>query len=45
MIMQSLEAKMPDALNRWIGPLIPAVLMLSVVITNHVITGSRNDRK
>jgi hypothetical protein len=39
------EAKMPDALNHWIGPFIPVVFMLSVVIANHVITGQRNDRK
>lgn len=36
---------MPETLNHWIGPFIPAVLMLSIVIANHVVTGQRNDRK
>jgi hypothetical protein len=36
---------MPDTLNYWIAPFIPVVLMLSVVIANHIVTGQRNDRK
>lgn len=36
---------MPDSLSHWISPFIPVVLMMSIVITNHVLTGQRNDRK
>jgi hypothetical protein len=36
---------MPDTVSHWITPLIPVVLMLSIVISNHVVTGLRNDRK
>ncbi len=35
---------MPDV-NHLITPLIPVVLMVSIVITNHVVAGQRNDRK
>jgi hypothetical protein len=36
---------MPDTVNHWVTPLIPVVLMLSIIIANHVVTGQRNDRK
>jgi len=36
---------MPGAVNHWITPLIPVMLMLSIIITNHVVTAQRNDRK
>ena len=36
---------MPDSVNHWVTPLIPVVLMLSIIIANHVVTGQRNDRK
>src|SRR5271168_679636 len=36
---------MPGTFGSWVTPLVPVVLMLSIVITNHVVTAQRNDRK
>jgi hypothetical protein len=35
---------MPDVAH-WIGPMIPVVLMLSIVVMNHVVTGQRTEKK
>ena len=36
---------MPEAFGHWIAPFTPVVLMLSIVVMNHVVTGQRNDKK
>jgi hypothetical protein len=33
------------AFSHVIGPLVPVLLMLSIVVTNHVVTGSRTNKK
>src|SRR5271170_1004979 len=39
------EAKMPGSVSNWVTPLIPVVLMVTIVVTNHIVAGQRNDRK
>jgi len=36
---------MPENLSHWIGPFVPVILMLAIVVMNHRIAGQRNDRK
>ena len=36
---------MPQALGHWVAPFLPVVLMLTIVIMNHVVTGQRNDKR
>ena len=36
---------MPENVNHWVTPLIPVVLMVSIIIANHIVAGQRNDRK
>jgi hypothetical protein len=43
--MEEEEAKMQENLGLWIGPFVPVMLMLSVVITNHFVSSQRNDKK
>jgi hypothetical protein len=40
-----MEAKMPSSVSNWVTPLIPVVLMVTIVITNHVVMGQRTDKK
>jgi hypothetical protein len=36
---------MPISVSHWIGPFVPVLLMLSIVITNHVVAGQRNEKR
>jgi len=36
---------MYDVVNHWLSSFVPVLLMLSIVVTNHVVTGQRTDRK
>ena len=36
---------MPGTFSNWVTPLVPVVLMLSIVVANHIVAGQRNDRK
>jgi hypothetical protein len=36
---------MPGAMSNWVTPLVPVLLMISIVVANHVVAGQRTDKK